>query len=119
MHKSSVKTLIKIQYSNITNYSLPLQTRNSKHICNSHLLFQTDAHTRTSILTFLAIMAQNETNTNTVNNNGTQRAPFEMPTARSRNHFLQQNSVGRRLVAGSEQYVTPPARVSVFCLIFY
>lgn len=65
-------------------------------------------------------MAQSETNTNTANNNninGTTRVPFEMPTARSRNHFLQQNSVGRRLIAGPEQYVTPPTRVRIWFLM--
>lgn len=75
-------------------------------------LFQTDAHTRTAILTFLAIMAQsdnNGNNTNAVHKNGTAKVPFEMPLARSRNHFLQ-NSVGRRLIAGPDQYVTPPVR---------
>lgn len=75
-------------------------------------LFQTDAHTRTAILTFLAIMAQsdnNGNNTNAVHKNGTAKVPFEMPLARSRNHFLQ-NSVGRRLIAGPDQYVTPQVR---------
>lgn len=74
--------------------------------------FQTDAHTRTSILTFLAIMAQSDGTTNTANSNGTTRQRFEMPLARSRNHFLQQKNVGGRLIEASEQYATPPLRVS-------
>lgn len=56
-------------------------------------------------------MAQSENNTNTVHSNGTTRLRFEMPSARSRNHFLHQNSVGRRLIEASEQYATPPLRV--------
>lgn len=51
----------------------------------------------------------NGNNTNAVHKNGTAKVPFEMPLARSRNHFLQ-NSVGRRLIAGPDQYVTPPVR---------
>lgn len=58
-------------------------------------------------------MAQNENTANTVHSNGTTRLRFEMPSARSRNHFLQQNSVGRRLIEASEQYSTPPLRVSI------
>lgn len=73
-------------------------------------MFQTDAHSRTSILTFLAIMAQSDNNTNTVNNNGDTRVPSEMPTSRPRNTFLLKNLTGRRFIAGPEQYVTPPAR---------
>lgn len=55
-------------------------------------------------------MAQSDNNTNTVNINGDTRVPSELPALRSRNTFLQKNFVGRRIIAGSEQYVTPPAR---------
>lgn len=58
-------------------------------------------------------MAQSENTSNTVNSNGTTRLRFEMPSVRSRNHFLQQNSVGGRLIAAPEQYATPPFRVSI------
>lgn len=46
------------------------------------LLFQLDAHTRTSILTFLMIMAQSESNANDKytadTNDGARRLPFEL-----------------------------------------
>lgn len=61
-------------------------------------------------------MAQSENNTNTMNNNGKIRLAFEMPAARSRHHFLQQNSVGRRVIAATDQYVTPPFRVRIFII---
>lgn len=61
-------------------------------------------------------MAQNDNNNangkTAINNNGTMKALFEMPSSRSRTNYLQPNcaGVGRRLISGPEQYVTPPTR---------
>lgn len=77
---------------------------------------QTEAHSRTSILTFLALMAKNDSSPNgknaIANNNGTTKAPFGITSSRS-NNYLQQSSLGsvRRLISDTEQYATPPNRV--------
>lgn len=68
-------------------------------------------------------MAQNDNNNangkTAINNNGKTKALFEMPSSRSRTNYLQPNcaGVGRRLISGPEQYVTPPAR-SVRLFVF-
>lgn len=61
-------------------------------------------------------MAHNDNNNangkTAISSNGTTKALFEMPSSRSRTNYLQPNTigVGRRLISGPEQYVTPPAR---------